>query len=102
MRITDLLRPEGIRLCAAPKGREEAIDLLITLQDRAGNLSDPARYKRDILAREAQGSTAIGSGIAVPHAKSGAVRTPGLSAATVPGGVDYDGPGRPAHHPFSL
>ena len=92
MRITDLLRPEGIRLCAAPKGREEAIDLLITLQDRAGNLSDPARYKRDILAREAQGSTAIGSGIAVPHAKSGAVRTPGLSAATVPGGVDYDAP----------
>ena len=60
MRITDLLRPEGIRLCAAPKGREEAIDLLITLQDRAGNLSDPARYKRDILARESQGSTAIG------------------------------------------
>lgn len=49
-------------------------------------------YKEAILAREAQGSTAIGEGIAVPHAKSDSVKTPGLSAITVPNGVDYGAP----------
>ena len=92
MRITDLLRAEGIQLRAAPSDREQAIDLLVALQDKAGNLTDPEQYKRDILAREEQGSTAIGNGIAVPHAKSGAVRRPGLAAMTVPAGVDYSAP----------
>ena len=92
MRITDLLRAEGIQLRAAPSDREQAIDLLVALQDKAGNLTDPEQYKRDILAREEQGSTAIGNGIAVPHAKSGAVRRPGLAAMTVPAGVDYNAP----------
>ena len=92
MRITDLLRAEGIQLRAAPSDREQAIDLLVALQDKAGNLTDPEQYKRDILAREEQGSTAIGNGIAVPHAKSGAVRRPGLVAMTVPAGVDYSAP----------
>ena len=92
MRITDLLRAEGIQLRATPSDREQAIDLLVALQDKAGNLADPEQYKRDILAREEQGSTAIGNGIAVPHAKSGAVRRPGLAAMTVPAGVDYNAP----------
>ena len=52
MRITDLLRAEGIQLRAAPSDREQAIDLLVALQDKAGNLTDPEQYKRDILARE--------------------------------------------------
>ena len=54
--------------------------------------ADVNAYKDAILAREAQGSTAIGEGIAVPHAKSESVKTPGLSAITVPNGVDYEAP----------
>lgn len=97
MRITDLLRAESIRLHAAPIDREQAIDLLVRLQNEGGNLTDPEQYKRDILAREEQGSTAIGNGIAVPHAKSSAVRRPGLAAITVPDGVDYNAPdGQPS------
>ena len=92
MRITDLLRPEGISLGAAPKDKDEALDALVKLQHACGNLSDPKAYKSDLLAREAQGSTAIGDGIAVPHAKSAAVKRPGLAAITVPGGVDYAAP----------
>ena len=103
MRITDLLRPESIQLRAAPASKEEAIELLVDLQERGGNLTDRAQYKQDILAREAEGTTAIGSGIAVPHAKSAAVRRPGLAAATVPGGVDYDAPdGLPANLLFMI
>ena len=70
MRITDLLNTAGIRLHAAPAGKDEAIDLLVSLQDRAGRLTDREQYKADILAREAMSSTAIGHGIAVPHAKT--------------------------------
>ncbi len=92
MRIIDLLRTDGIRLHAAPADKAAAIDLLVDLQNRAGNLSDTAQYKTDILAREAMSSTAIGSGIAVPHAKSTAVKRAGLAAITVLEGVDYEAP----------
>lgn len=103
MRITDLLRPEGISLGAAPKDKDEALDALVKLQQTCGNLSDPKAYKADLLAREAQGSTAIGDGIAVPHAKSAAVKRPGLAAITVPGGVDYGAPdGKPSNLFFAI
>lgn len=92
MRIIDLLKPEAILLNFEVASKEDAINTLIDLHEKAGNLKDKAAYKEAILAREAQGSTAIGEGIAVPHAKSDAVKTPALSAVTVPGGVDYDAP----------
>lgn len=103
MRITDLLRRESIQLNAAPGDREQTIDLLVSLQDRGGNLTDPEQYKRDILAREEQSSTAIGNGIAVPHAKSRAVKRPGLAAITAPAGVDYNAPdGQPSNLFFMI
>ena len=103
MRITDLLRREGILLNQAPADKAAAIDLLAALQNKVGNLSDEAAYKADILAREAQGSTAIGNGIAVPHAKSAAVVRAGLAAITAPGGVDYGAPdGQPSRLFFMI
>ena len=92
MRIVDLLKKEAIELGISAGSKGEAIDRMIALHEKAGNLSDVAAYKDAILAREAQGSTAIGEGIAVPHAKSDSVKTPGLAAITVPGGVDYGAP----------
>ena len=92
MRIVDLLKKDAISLGVSAASKDEAIDLLVSLHEKAGNLSDTAAYKEAILAREAQGSTAIGEGIAVPHAKSESVKTPGLSAITVPAGVDYGAP----------
>ena len=76
MRITDLLRPEAIALGAEAKDKGAALSLLTDLQNRAGCLSDPARYRRDLLGREKQGTTAIGAGVAVPHAKSAPVKRP--------------------------
>lgn len=97
MRITDLLRPEGITLGASPTDKDAAIRQLVALQEKSGSLTDAARYREDILAREAQGTTAIGEGIAVPHAKSAAVKRPGLAAMTAPSGVDYGAPdGKPS------
>lgn len=92
MRIIDLLKKDAIQLNTSVSSKAEAIDELIALHKKAGNLTDADAYKSAILEREKQGTTAIGEGIAVPHAKSDSVKKPGLSAITVPGGVDYNAP----------
>ena len=92
MRIIDLLKPNAIELNASVQTKDEAIDKLVSLHTQAGNLNDSEAYKQAIYTREAQGTTAIGEGIAVPHAKSDSVKTPGLSAITVANGVDYNAP----------
>ncbi|SFW34461.1 PTS fructose transporter subunit IIABC [Ruminococcus flavefaciens] len=90
MRIVDLLSKNSIKLNASPKSKFEAIDMLIDLQVKGGNIADKESYKKGILAREEKGSTAVGEGIAIPHAKSEAVKAPSLAAMTVPDGVDYE------------
>ena len=103
MKITDLLKPEGIKVGAAAASQMDAIDQLVALQDASGNISDKAGYKEGILAREAEFSTAVGDGIAIPHAKVAAVKKPGLAAMTVPGGVDWSAPdGQPADLMFMI
>lgn len=90
MRIVDLLSKESIILNGTPKTKSEAIDMLVDLQVKGGNITDKAEYKKGILAREQMSSTAVGEGIAIPHAKSIAVKAPSLAAMTVPNGVDYE------------
>ena len=89
MRITDLLSPDGIQLRATPADKSAAIDLLADLQERAGNITDKAAYKKEIWTREEMDSTAVENGVAVPHARCAAVKRAGLAAMTVPAGVDY-------------
>ena len=92
MRITDLLKKEGITLNAAPESKRAAIDQLVALHESCGNLVDVEAYREGILKREEMGTTAIGMEIAIPHAKSEAVKAPALTAITVPDGVDYEAP----------
>ena len=90
MKIVDLLKKESICLNASPKSKSEAIDVLVELQVKSGNIADADGYKKAILAREEKGSTAVGDGIAIPHAKSETVKAPSLAAITVKEGVDYE------------
>ncbi len=92
MKITDLLKAEGIKVGASASDQMDAIDQLVALQDASGNIADKAAYKEAILKRESEFSTAVGDGIAIPHAKTSAVKQPGLAAMTVPGGVDWKAP----------
>lgn len=92
MRITDLLKKQGIALGVSAKDKSDAIDQLVALHEKCGNLKDAGEYKKGILKREEMGTTAIGMEVAIPHAKSAAVKAPALSAITVPGGVNYDAP----------
>lgn len=103
MRIIDLLKPEAITLGLDISSKDDAINALIGLHAAAGNLKNKDAYKAAILAREEQGSTAIGDGIAVPHAKTSAVKAPALAAITVKNGVDYGAPdGKPSDLLFMI
>ena len=94
MRITDLLKKSGIALGVKVADKSEAIDKLVSLHEKCGNLKDVKAYKEGILNREELGTTAVGMEVAIPHAKSEAVKAPALTAITVPDGVDYDSPDR--------
>lgn len=90
MRITDLLKKQGIELDAKVSSKSEAIDKLADLMNASGNLNDKDEYKKKVLEREELSTTGIGDGIAIPHAKTTAVREPGLASMVVKNGVDYD------------
>ena len=89
MKIADLLAKESIDLQAKVGSQAEALEHLVTLMAKSGKLADEAEYKRCVLAREEEGSTGIGEGIAIPHAKTNAVKAPGLAAMIVSEGVDF-------------
>ena len=102
MRITDLLKQSAIELNVSVANKQAAIDKLVSLHEKSGNLVNAAEYK-GILAREEMGTTAVGMEVAIPHAKSTAVKAPALAAITVPNGVNYDAPdGQPCKLIFMI
>ena len=90
MRITDLLSKQSITLDLKATNKMAAIDELVDLVHASGNLSDKEEYKKGIIAREEQSTTGIGEGIAIPHAKTKAVKKACLGAAVSQSGVDYE------------
>ena len=103
MRIVDLLKRDAISLNTSVSTKSEAINSLIALHNKAGNLANSGVFKDAILARENQGTTAIGDGIAVPHAKSDSVKKAGLAAITASKGIDYNAPdGKPTDILFMI
>lgn len=90
MRIIDLLSKQSISLDLKAENKMAAIDELVDLVYASGNLSDKEAYKKGIVAREEQSTTGIGEGIAIPHAKTKAVKKACLGAAISKAGVDYE------------
>ena len=90
MKITDLLKKNGIALNPKVENKAEAINKLVDLMDATGRLSDKEAYKKAVLDRESLSTTGIGDNIAIPHAKTKAVKEAGLSAMILKEGVDYD------------
>ncbi|MBE8949755.1 MAG: PTS sugar transporter subunit IIA [Quinella sp. 3Q1] len=103
MRVTDLLKNASIDLGAKVKDKPDAISHLVDLMEKGGNLKNKEQYKKDVLAREASGTTGLGDGIATPHAKSAGVKAPGLAAMTIPDGIDFESmDGNPARLFFAI
>ncbi|UOQ45876.1 fructose-specific PTS transporter subunit EIIC [Halobacillus salinarum] len=90
MKITDLLTKDTILLNMQASSKAEAIDELIGKLDRAGKLNNRDEYKQAIEAREQQSTTGIGEGIAIPHAKTDAVKEPAIAFGRSQEGLDYE------------
>ena len=90
MRITDLLDKRSISLNAAPADKKETLDLAVELMAKSGKLADVEKYRAQVYAREEESTTGIGEGIAIPHGKCDAVKTPGLAAMVIKNGVEYE------------
>lgn len=89
MRITDLMIKETMIMDLKAVTKEAAIDELIASLAASGRINDPVHFKAMILAREAESSTGIGGGIAMPHAKTEAVNEATVVFAKSAGGVDF-------------
>lgn len=90
MKITDLLEEKSIRLNAVANSKQEALNQIINLIYKTGNISNKEEYKKIVLEREKQGTTGIGEGIAIPHGKSNTVKKASLAAMVIPNGVDFE------------
>lgn len=90
MTIRDLLAAESINLNSTPAGKTEALNQCIDLMAKSGKIADVEKYRKGVFAREEEGTTGIGMGIAIPHCKSDAVTKAGLAAMVVKDGVDFE------------
>ena len=90
MRITDLLSAESIELNGTAKNKTDVLNQMVDLMEKSGNLSEKETYRSAVFAREEEGTTGVGDGIAIPHGKSSAVTAPGLAAMVIKEGVEYD------------
>lgn len=90
MTIRDLLAAVSINLNGTPAGKTEALNQCIDLMAKSGKIADVEKYRKGVFAREEEGTTGIGMGIAIPHCKSDAVTKAGLAAMVVKDGVDFE------------
>ncbi|MDQ1004659.1 PTS system fructose-specific IIC component [Neobacillus niacini] len=103
MRITELLTKETINLSLTSTTKTGAIEELVTVLDNAGKLNDRSEYKNAIINREEQSTTGIGEGIAIPHAKTNAVKHAAIAFGRSKAGVNYESlDGQPSHLFFMI
>jgi PTS system, fructose-specific, IIB component/PTS system, fructose subfamily, IIA component/PTS system, fructose subfamily, IIC component len=91
MNLTTLTHPQAIFLHARFTDRDDAIRQLAQRLYDLGKIADPERFLADVLQREAQGPTALGEGLAVPHGKSAAVNEAAFAVATLHNPLEWEG-----------
>lgn len=89
MKITDLMSKEAIKIHGHASSKMDAIDQMVSLMNKQGNVSDKEAYKEAVIERENLSTTGMVDGIAIPHARTTAITQAGIAAMTLPEGVDY-------------
>ncbi len=89
MKITDLLG-NSVSLNQKAASKDEVLEKVVDLMCEKGNITDKAEYLQAVRAREEEGTTGVGDGIAIPHGRCMAVNAPGLAAMVLPEGVEYE------------
>ncbi|QMT16053.1 PTS sugar transporter subunit IIA [Planococcus maritimus] len=103
MRITQLLTENTIILNLKAGSKRDVLDELAGQLNEAGKLNDQQQFTKDILVREQQSTTGIGDTIAIPHAKSKAVKEPAIAFGRSHEGIDFESlDGQPAQLFFMI
>ena len=103
MKIIQLLTEDTIILNLNATSKQQVLDELTGKLEQAGKLVNRQAFLKDIQARENQSTTGIGEGIAIPHAKSAAVKSPAIAFGRSEQGLDYESlDGQPAHLFFMI
>lgn len=89
MRLSHLFAPEAVGVRLKSKRFTGAVAEIVEVLHQSGRITDDALARRDILAREKQGSTVVGKGIAIPHASTAAVNQPLVAYAHSERGVQF-------------
>lgn len=89
MKITDLMSKEAIKIHGHASSKMDAIDQMVSLMNKQGNVSDKEAYKEAVIERENLSTTGMVDGVAIPHARTTAITQAGIVAMTLPEGVDY-------------
>lgn len=90
MKITDLMSKEAIKIHGHASSKIDAIEQMVSLMYRQGNVSDKEVYKQAVIERENLSTTGMVDGVAIPHARTNAIAQAGIAAMTLPEGVDYE------------
>src|SRR5690625_4290660 len=102
MKITELLGQDTIILALESDAKEAVISELAQRLDEAGKLTDVDLFQQEIWKREQQGSTGIGEGVAIPHAKTNAVKVPAIVFGRSKQGIDYEALDQQPSHLFFM
>ncbi|AZJ21806.1 PTS fructose transporter subunit IIABC [Bacillus wiedmannii] len=103
MKITELLKRDTVIMNLTASNKEAVIDELVEKLDGANRLNSKAEFKEAILKRESQSTTGIGEGIAIPHAKTKAVKQPAICFGRSVSGINYESlDGQSAHLFFMI
>ena len=70
MRLSDILKPQNIKIPLAASQKTEAITELVNLLAANGEIGDPKKVIESVLDRESTRTTGIGNGLAIPHGKT--------------------------------
>ncbi|MGG1343325.1 fructose-specific PTS transporter subunit EIIC [Bacillus toyonensis] len=103
MKITELLKRDTVIMNLTASNKEAVIDELVEKLSGANRLNSKTEFKEAILKRESQSTTGIGEGIAIPHAKTKAVKQPAICFGRSVSGINYGSlDGQPAHLFFMI
>ncbi|AGA67078.1 PTS system fructose-specific transporter subunit IIABC [Brachyspira pilosicoli P43/6/78] len=101
--LKDVITLDCINIDLKGQTKSEIIDEMVDILYNNGKLNDREEYKKEILKREAQSSTGMEEGIAIPHGKTDAVKIPTVAIGISKKGVDYESlDGKPSHLFFMI
>jgi len=103
MRLTDYITPEHVKIKLESENKEEVIEELVSLLVETSDVSDMDEIYEAVMNREREGSTGLEKGVAIPHAKSDAVKKLSIVIGISRGGVDFEAQdGKPSHLLFLM